>query len=177
MQINSINSNEPAFGAKFRVKPKDMDYVMSQLDSNCSIADLRRIYVALRGGEKGKGSKDIVYIQKANPDQIKGQILDFGSFDAKINGKNYSSYGSLNLSSCSIPHYFEKLQRISKQKYTSLSKNIQNKFNELGAELNDMTNRVLFLRKPNDKKLIRRRDGFLDAIYTILSGKGEKKCK
>lgn len=161
MQIN--NTTSTSFGARIRVRDCDIDHVMSAIDK-CDMSGLKRIYKAVKSGETGIGSKDIVYIKKKG-----NRHGELGFLTAKIDDNKYSNDVITTFSGWSLPHYFEKIQRISKQKYFNDWKNISNKFDELNTQITYAADRMVFgsLGKGSE----RRRNFIMDAIYSMLSKK------
>lgn len=166
MQVNSVNSNNTAFGARLRVKSKDINHVMEAIDQRCDLNGVKRIYNALVSGETGKGSKDVVF--------IKGKKLDHsecGFLEAKVGNDVYTNDLVPTASFWSLPHFFEKIQRISKEKYTHSLKNTGNRLNELNDQLNVMCDKAIGIKKKGSTAPSAEKDGYLDAIFSILRQK------
>ena len=166
MQVNSVNSNNTAFGARIRVKPKDIDHVMEAIDQRCDLNGVKRIYNALVSGETGKGSKDVVF--------IKGKKLNHpecGFLEAKVGNYAYTNDLVPTASFWSLPHFFEKIQRLSKEKYTHPLKNTGNRLNELNDQLNIMCDKAFDIGAKRNIAPSAEKDGYLDAIFSIFRQK------
>lgn len=166
MEINGINHNNTSFGARIRVKEKDIDRVMSTI-TECDNYNLGRIYKTLKDGEFGIGNGDIVFIKPiANGNTKKNHRLL-----ANINTNDYTNDIAGTFSYWSLPHFFEKLLRISREKYYTKSENLQNRVNELDQRLCLIFESLSQKKKVGSKEPSDKRDHVIDAILSILTKK------
>lgn len=165
---NDINSNNTAFSARFRVKPQNIDHVMNAIDERCDIKGLRRIYYALKSGEKGLGSDEVVFIEPVLKRGKKTIPSECGFMKAKIGETEYTNDVIPTLSFSSLPHYFEKLQRLSKEKFMDPITNLTNRADELLAQSDRILGRMIGEPKGSTAPG-HRRDCLLDGIHYILT--------
>lgn len=171
MQVNNVNSNNTAFGARFRVKPQYIDYVMEAIDRKCGINSLKRIYKALESGETGIGSDEVVFIEPILKRGKKEIPAECGFIKTKIGEWTYSNDVVPTYSFWSLPHFFEKIQRLSKEKFYYPMKNDCNRISEFVEQFNLMCERALDGKTKDIRGAQTERDGVLDGIFTILSGR------
>ena len=165
---NDINSNNTAFSARFRVKPQNIDHVMSAIDEKCDIKGLRRIYNSLKSGETGLGSDEVVFIEPVLKRGKKEIPSECGFMKAKIGEAEYSNDVVPTFSFGSLPHYFEKLQRLSQEKFLDSWTNLGNRTDELLAQSNRIFGRMIGEPKGSTIPCYRR-DCLLDGIHYILT--------
>ncbi len=171
MQISSnMNSNDTAFGAKFRVKPQHIDHVMTAMDERCDIKGLRRIYNALKSGETGIGADEVIFIEPVLKRGKKEIPAECGFMKAKIGQFEYTNDVIPTFSFGSLPHYFEKIQRLSKEKFMDSWTNLGNRTDELLTQSDKMFSRLIGEKKGSTAPC-HRRDCLLDAIYYTLTKK------
>ncbi len=169
MQINN-NPNSTAFGARLRVKPEHIDHVMTAIDNRCDIKGLRRIYQALKSGETGIGSDEVVFIEPVLERRGKKIPAECGFLKAKVGEWEYTNDVIPTFSFSSLPHYFEKLQRLSKEKFMDSWANLGNRLDELAEQSDRMFGRLLGDPKGSTAPG-HRRDCLIDAIYYTLTKK------
>lgn len=171
MQINNnVGSNNTAFGARFRVKPEHIDHVMTAIDDRCDIKGLRRIYNALKSGETGIGSDEVIFIEPVLERGKRKIPAECGFIKTKIGEFHYTNDVIPTFSFSSIPHYFEKIQRLSKEKFMDPWTNLGNRAEEVLEQSDRVFGRLLGENKGSTAPC-HRRDCLLDAIFYTLTKK------
>ena len=171
MQINNNHSgSNTAFGAKIRVKPEHIDHVMTAMDNKCDITGLRKIYYAIKKGETGMGSDEVVFIEPILQRGKKQISTECGFMKAKIGDWEYTNDVIPTFSFGSLPHYFEKVQRLSKEKFMDSWANLGNRLDELAEQSDRIFGRMAGESKGSTAPS-HRRDCLLDAIYYTLTKK------
>lgn len=172
MQVNNnLNTNSTAFGARLRVKPEHIDHVMNTIDSRCDMKGLKRIYNALKAGETGVGKDEVVFVEPVLQRGKRKLDPECGFMKAKIGEWDYTNDVIPTFSFWSLPHYFEKIQRLTKEKFMDASTRLTARADELVEQNDIMINRILGIDKFGSRKPCPERDNLLDGILSILTKK------
>lgn len=172
MQVNNnLNTSNTAFGAKLRVKPEHIDHVMNAIDNRCDAVGLKRIYNALKAGETGVGKDEVVFIEPILQRGKRKLDPECGFIKAKIEGWDYTNDVIPTFSFWSLPHYFEKIQRLTNEKFLNTIDRLAARSDELAEQSDKMFSKMLGLEKTGSIKPCQERDNLLDGIFSILSKK------
>lgn len=172
MQVNNnLNTSNTVFGARLRVKPEHIDHVMNTIDNRCDMKGLKRIYNALKVCETGIGKDEVVFIEPVLQRGKRKLDPEYGFIKAKIGERIYTNDVVPTFSFWSLPHFFKKIQRLTKEKFMDTTTRLTARTDEIAEQNDRMINRILGIEKFGSRKPCPERDNLLDGILSILTKK------